>query len=421
MHHTKGLSSTEAEQLLAKYGRNELETGKKTSALTLFLNQFKSFLLLLLIVAAFVSFVAGDKVDSLFIILIVILNAFLGFVQEYKAENAIAALKNLTISKVRVFRDGVEHLVDTHLLVPGDTVKVESGDKIPADGIVLVSRNLEINEAALTGESLPVTKTHTAGENSVSMGTIVTDGSGILRISETGKNTKFGQLASSLTTIQEQKTPLEKKIAALAKQLSFAAIGITIIIFILGILQDRPLMEMVFTSISLAVAAVPEGLPAVITIALAVGLQRMARRKAVLRKLGAIEALGNTTVIVTDKTGTLTENKMRVVKAEATDKKELIKAGIICNNAALVLTPDKKPEVIGEQTEGSLLLYAHEQGFSIDDVKKQATIVQEYSFDQTRKIMSMLVQDQGKLALYTKGAPESILSRSTGLSEKKKK
>lgn len=424
-----GLTTTEANHLLTTHGPNELTTNTHTSPLLLFANQFKNILIGLLAIASLVSFLVGDIYESVFIIIIVVLNAILGFIQEYKAENALASLKQMTSSKIRVIRDGIEQMLDSRFLVPGDIVKIEAGDKIPADGELLIARHVEINEASLTGESIPTAK-DSKENNQVYMGTIVTGGSAIIRISGTGKNTRFGELAASLTTIREEKTPLEKKITLLGRQLSLGALIITFIIFILGLAQGRPLTELLLTSISLAVAAVPEGLPAAITIALAVGLQRMAKKKAILRKLGAIEALGNTTVIVTDKTGTLTENKMRVLNIWTNDTVhkaknlqtllgrkdvyELIKAGVICNNATVV-SRNGQADVVGESTEGSLMLLAHENKFPVETVKNSARIVEEYAFDQSRKLMSMLVNENDTVTLYTKGAPESVLARSTKL------
>lgn len=423
----EGLTTLEASELLATHGYNELATSTRTSALSLFLHQFKNILILLLIIASLVALAVGDWYESLFIIVIVVLNALLGFVQEYKAENALKSLKTMTSSKVRVFRDRIEQLLDNRFLVPGDIVKLEAGDKIPADGELLVVRHLEINEASLTGESIPSLK-NTKENNSVYMGTIVTGGSGIMRISGTGKNTRFGELATSLTAIEEEKTPLEKKITILGRQLTIGALCITIIIFLLGLLEKRPILELLLTSISLAVAAVPEGLPAVITIALGIGLQRMAKKKAILRRLGAIESLGNTTVIVTDKTGTLTENKMRVlniwtsglfhkakdISEERKDIRELIHAGVICNNATVV-SQNGQTDVVGESTEGSLMLLAFDNHFPIVQTKREAKIIEEYSFDQTRKLMSVVGRENDTVTLYAKGAPESVLSRSTKL------
>ena len=422
-----GLTTLEANQLLATHGNNELNTTTHTSPFVLFINQFKNILIGILVIASLISFFVGDIYESVFIIVVVVLNAILGFVQEYKAENALASLKHMTSSQIRVIRDGIEQMLDSRFLVPGDIVKLEVGDKIPADGQLLTARHLEINEASLTGESLPTTKDIKAN-NQVYMGTIVTSGSALIRISGTGKNTKFGELAASLTSIQEQKTPLEKKVTLLGRQLTTGALVITVIIFFLGLLQGRPLTDLLLTSISLAVAAVPEGLPAAITIALAVGLQRMAKKKAILRKLGSIESLGNTTVIVTDKTGTLTENKMRILSlwtnntvhqaknlTTLLDRKEvyeLVKAGVICNNSSVV-SRDGKTDVVGESTEGSLMLLAHDHAFPIEQTKKAAHIVDEYTFDQTRKLMSIVAEENDTVTIYTKGAPESVLSRST--------
>src|SRR3989344_9487233 len=430
----KGLTAEEAGRLLAIHGPNELTMTTHISPFTLFINQFKNVLMLLLIVAAIISLIIGDWYDSVFILVIVVLNGLLGFVQEYKAENALASLKHMASSKVRVIRAGIEQMLDGHLLVPGDIVKLEEGDKIPADGVLMGARHVEINEASLTGESIPTTK-DTKENNAVYMGTIMTAGSASMRVVGTGKNTRMGELATSLTAIKEEKTPLEKKIAILGKQLTIGALVIPLVIFLLGLLQDRPLTELLLTSISLAVAAVPEGLPAVITITLAGGLQRMAKKKAVLRKLGAIEALGNVNIIVTDKTGTLTENKMQITKVwlpggdlltENLSLKNLsdanfwnlLKTGIICNNAMLVYEDKKsKPEILGDQTEGSLLLLAQKLGVEPEKVLGEGKIIDEFSFSSEKKLMSVAWSEKGKNTLFTKGAPEAVLDLSTHIFE----
>lgn len=427
----KGLTEQQAASLLEKLGPNELEDQARASKLQMIASQFNNILIYLLIAAAIISFVIGEGIESLFIVLIIVVNALLGFIQEYKADNAIHSLKSMTVSKVRVIREGFEKLVDSVDLVPGDIVKLEQGDKVPADGVLIEARRLEVNEASLTGESLPVAKkVNDSDLDKVYLGTIISSGSGVVRLSETGPRTKIGSMAVSLSNIEAEETPLMKKINTLGKQLSLLAVMITVVIFFIGLSQQRDLLKMVQISISLAVAAVPEGLPAVITITLAVGLQKMANQRAILRKLGSIEGLGNTTVIATDKTGTLTQNKMKVFKTWVNDSKLsvsqvikhknnkaislLLRTGIFCNNAALVA--NEAPggfSIIGDQTEGSLLLLAKDVGMSIEEIKKGSTLVDEYMFDQKKKLMSMVTQTDESLTLFTKGAPESVLSLST--------
>lgn len=434
-----GLTNSEAITLLEKYGKNELADTKQTSKAAMFLAQFNNFLIILLIVGSSISFAIGEVIDSILIIIIVIINALFGFIQEYKADNAIRSLKSMTVSKNRVIRDGREELVDSTLLVPGDIVKLEQGDKVPADGVLVESRRFEVNEASLTGESLPIEKNpHNPDSSNLYMGTIVSTGSGIMRVSQTGSATKIGSLAITLSQIESEETPLMTKVNTLGKQLSTVAFIITLVIFVMGMVQHRDLIEMILLSISLAVAAVPEGLPAVITITLTIGLQRMARNKAILRKLGSIEGLGNTTVIATDKTGTLTQNKMKVFKVWVNNKvyaigdivkhksdktiEKMIQAGIYCNNATLVTgTVPNTFNIIGDQTEGSLLLMAKEMGLSIDEYLQKGHLIDEFSFDQNKKLMSVIWEDHDGLELYTKGAPEQILAASSSISINGKK
>src|SRR3989338_1830674 len=274
-----GITSAEAKILLQKWGKNEITKARSIKILPIFISQFANILVVLLIVAAVVSYSFGDQLDAFFIFLIILLNALLGFFQEYKAENTLRKLKDLSSAKTRVIRDGNEQLVDSTVLVPGDYAILNIGDKVPADGVCIMAQSLEINEAALTGESLPVSKSDQGGiQSALFMGSIVTNGKAILQITSTGKNTRFGQIATSLASIGEEKTPLEKKITKLGIQLTVGVVSMSGIIFLIGIIQKRNIVDMVLTSVSLAVAAVPEGLPAVITIALAVGVQRMARK-----------------------------------------------------------------------------------------------------------------------------------------------
>ncbi|MFH1899380.1 MAG: HAD-IC family P-type ATPase [Patescibacteria group bacterium] len=387
--------------------------------------------MVLLIIASIASLFLGDLLDGIFILLIVILNGILGFIQEYKAEKTIAALKKMTVSSVRVMRDGVEQKIDSKLLVPGDVVILEEGGKIPADAKLLESLHLEVNEASLTGESMPVEKNvYDEEKRTIYLGTIVVKGRAKIEVSATGMQTRFGQIAASLSQIREEKTPLQKKLDVLGKQLGILAIVASGTVFIVGFIAKHPLIELVLTSISLAVAAVPEGLPAVITITLAVGMQRMARQKAILRKLSSIEALGSTTVIATDKTGTLTKNEMRVTKLwfeginySSHDRNlqlshssfsKLLTTCVICNNASLVYKHDHgKYDILGDTTEGALLLLAQDRGLVIEQIKQNGTLVEEFAFDPTLKMMTVVWKSHKQKTIYTKGAPESVLKSCT--------
>lgn len=393
-----GLSTGQAQKLLIQFGFNEITGKPRQTPLQILLSQFRSILVILLITASVVSLFLGDFLDGIFILLIIILNGILGFIQEYKAEKTIQVLKKMTISTARVIRDGVEQEIDSKLLVPGDIVVLEEGDKIPADAKLLESLHLEVNEGSLTGESMPVEKNLHNEEkkliypekNFVYLGTIIVRGRAKAVVIATGMQTRFGQIAASLSEIKEEETPLQKKLDVLAKQLGVLAIGASAVVFIIGFLAEYPLIEMILISVSLAVAAVPEGLPAVITITLAVGMQRMAGKKAILRKLASIETLGSITVIATDKTGTLTKNEMRVTKVWG-DSDKILTAGIICNNASLVFKHGHGSyDVLGDMTEGSLLLLAVEKGLLPEQVKENGRLLEEFAFDPALKMMTVV-------------------------------
>lgn len=431
MEHIAGLSNKQAQKLLTQFGYNEIVGKPRQTPFQILISQFTSVLVVLLIIASIASLFLGDLLDGIFILLIVILNGALGFIQEYKAEKTIAALKKMTVTTVRVIRDGVEQKIDSKLLVPGDVIILEEGDKIPADGTLLESLHLEVNEASLTGESMPVEKNvHDEGKRLIYLGTIVAKGRAKVEVSAIGMQTRFGQIAASLSKIKEEETPLQKKLDVLGKQLGILAIAASGTVFIIGFFAKHPLIEMMLTSISLAVAAVPEGLPAVITITLAVGMQRMAREKAVLRKLSSIEALGSATVIATDKTGTLTRNEMRVTKVwldgisySSHDKDlglshgdfgRLLTTGVICNNASLVYKHDHgKYDILGDTTEGALLLLAQDRGLVTEQVKQNGTLLEEFAFDPTLKMMTVVWESHKQKTIYTKGAPESVLKSCT--------
>ena len=406
-----GLSDAEAKKLFTQYGANEITGQPRQTPLSIFLSQFTSTLILLLVIASIASLFLGDVLDGIFILLIVILNGILGFVQEYRAENAIAALKKMTVTFARVVRNGTEAKIDSKLLVPGDIIRVEEGDNIPADCLLLNTVHLEVNESSLTGESIPIEKNiHEEDKKYIYMGTTATHGHAIARVVATGMQTKFGAIASSLSDIRAEETPLEKKIGILGKQLGIIALGASGIVLAIGIWEKQPAITMILASISLAGAAVPEGLPAVITITLAVGTQRMARKKAILRKLSAIEALGGITVIATDKTGTLTKNQMRVTRVWTKDEEKLLTNAVLCNNASLVMKEKGGYDVLGDTTEGALLLLAIDKGQTPESIRQNGTLVEEYGFDAVRKLMSVVVKKRKTLTVYTKGAPEVVLS-----------
>lgn len=408
MERVKGLTGERARELLVKYGPNEIEDGRGSAWWRVLAAQFDNLLIWLLIGAGGVSFWLGERVDAGLIGAIVALNAGFGFYQEFRAERAIAALKKMTVARVRVVRDGREEEVDSRELVPGDVVYLEQGTKVPADGKMLEGKSLEVDEAVLTGESLPIEKTE------VCMGTIVARGRGYMEVMRTGKRTRFGQIAGSLAKIQEVKTPWQKGVERLARQVGLVGLAAAAVVFGLSYARDRSAAESWLFAVSLAVAAVPEGLPAVVTVTLAIGGERMARKKAVVRKLAAIETLGGVSLIMTDKTGTLTANKMRVVEARAYGagaEKMMQLDAILCSTATTVLRMDHgEPDVLGDPTEGALLLWAQKAGQDIEATRRQWRMVDEVPFDSVTKKMAVTVEKDGRRLVLVKGAPESVLA-----------
>lgn len=403
----KGLTSTEVSQFLTKYGLNIISEQKKKSIFVKFFEQFNNFLTILLIGAALLSFALGESLDGGLIIGIVILNGLFGLYQEAKAEESLAVLKKMTVTKVRVIRDEKEIEIDSKYLVPGDLIYLEEGVKVPADGVVVKSINLEINESALTGESFPLLKKE---KEEVYSGTIVAKGRGYVKIIKIGNETKFGQIARNLSTIEDGATPLQKKLANLTRFIGIGGIILSIIVFLVSLFEGTGYFPAFLLSVSLAVAVVPEGLPAVMTITLAIGMKKMAGRKAIMRKLSAIEALGSITLIATDKTGTLTTNKMQVKEISVNGDKAkelLILNGILCSTASLVYIHDHGSwDVLGDPTEGALLFLAQKQGLDIQEIRKQWPLIDEKPFDSVTKMMTVVVKNH----MFSKGAPESILN-----------
>lgn len=441
----KGLSSHEAEKRVHQYGLNELPTKTKINFLKILLRQFSSPLVVILIAALVISIIIGEKIDALVIGAIVLINSFLGFFQEERAEKALEALQKLASSKATVVRDGKEAVVDSKYLVPGDVIILKSGDKVPADARVIEVHDLETQEAALTGESQPVEKKVEAlaekteladRDNMAYTSTIVSNGRGKAVIAYTGLKTEVGKIADIIKEAQEKTTPLQKKLRDLGKYISIAVIIVAVIIFVTGTLSGLGATEMFLTALALAVAAIPEGLPAIITISLAHGVQRMVKKKALIRKLPSVETLGSVNVICTDKTGTLTHNEMTVTKIWVNDKiydvtgsgyerkgiflheKEeaapeelelLLKAGALCNDAEFETS--KKNNVIGDPTEAALLVSAEKMGFKRDGLEHTEPRVDEISFTSERKMMTTIHKTKKGLISYTKGAPDIVLER----------
>ena len=416
----KGLSSEEAQKLLKTFGKNEISTKKSFTALTIFMEQFKNLLVGILFVAAVFSFVIGDIIDGFFIVAVLAINAIFGFVQEYRAEKSIEKLKEYVKSTTRVIRDGKEIQIPTEDIVPGDMVTLTEGDRIPADGTLIAKNGIEADESILTGESLPVEKK--SGEELFS-GTLITRGSGHLTVTTTGMKTRFGQIAQTLSTVEADTTPLHNKLNSLAKTISALIILISLLLVPLGLLQGQSFSFVLLLAVSIAVAAIPQGLPAVITIALAIGTGRMAKNNAIVRKMPAVETLGAIQVLLVDKTGTLTENAMKVKKhwlPSSDSLPYLLKACIFGNTASLIKKgANTKFDIVGDKTDGALLLWAKEQLPDFESIRTGGSIVDEYTFDSDRKTVTTVWRDKSKKYVLVRGAPEAVLKRTT-LNKKEK-
>ncbi|MCE5343078.1 MAG: cation-translocating P-type ATPase [Eubacteriales bacterium] len=425
-----GLTAAEADARLAQGGKNKLIEGKKTTLLKRFLSQLADPMIIVLLVAAALSgvtsFYAGESFADVFIILfVVVLNAVLGMVQESKAEEAIAALREMTASTSRVWRDGQLTQVKSEDLVMGDVIALEAGDAVPADARILECASMKVEEAALTGESVPVLKTSetldnegeiTLGDrkNMLYMGSIVVYGRGVAVVCGTGMQTEMGKIATALNQAEDEATPLQKKLAGLSRILTWLVLGISVAIFVMGVLKAGRfsagvLIDTFMLAVSLAVAAIPEGLAAVVTIVLSVGVTRMSRHNAVIRRLSAVETLGCTQIICSDKTGTLTQNRMTVVDTASADDDLLAKAMALCSDAEL----DEHGVAVGEPTECALVAHAAKRGFPKPEIRENYPRVGEAPFDSMRKMMSTIHRDDQGYIQFTKGAPDEILARCT--------
>ncbi|WP_102027321.1 calcium-translocating P-type ATPase, SERCA-type [Salirhabdus sp. Marseille-P4669] len=457
---THGLSQKQAEERLNQFGQNVIEDSEKVSKLYLFVQQFKDFMVLVLLAATLVSGILGEYVDAIAIMAIVLINGILGYFQEQKAEKSLAKLKELSAPNAVVLRDGAWINVSSRNLVPGDIVKIKTGDRISADLRLLEAHGLEIEESLLTGESLPASKnTDEIQEDEVSLGdqsnlafsgTLVTRGSGVGVIIATGMKTAMGQIATMLSTTERIPTPLERKLAELGKVLIIVALLLTVLVSVLGIYQGHPIYEMFLAGVSLAVAAIPEGLPAIVTVALSLGVQRMIRRKAVVRKLSAVETLGSASIICSDKTGTMTQNEMTVrqiyvpgIHLAVSGKgyepkgsfyfndqridpltnqttKQLLEYALLCNHAELMEAKGKY-FIDGDPTEGALVVAAEKAGITRKSLQS-LKIVHEIPFDSTRKRMSVVVEDENQNRfVITKGAPDVLLHATVWMKDGEKK
>ncbi len=435
MPQIKGLTSSEAKKNLAKYGKNEIKRIKKTNPVKIFLSQFTSPLILILIVAAAVSFSIGylpgqepRTIDTILILIIVFFSGVSGFLQEYKAEKSIEALQKMATLKARVIRDSKETEIDVTEVVPGDLILLDSGDIVPADAKLLESFNLKVDESSLTGESKEVGKKIS---DMVFMNSFVYTGSAKALVLQTGMKTEIGKIAAKLQQIKEEKTPFEKEISQLSQKISWIIGGIVIIIFLAGIFKYN-LYQSLLVAISLAVAAIPEGLPAVIVLALAIGAKSMVNKNALIRKLSVTESIGAVDVICTDKTGTLTKNEMTVthlcvrneiIDVDIIDQKEkheleqLFICGSLCNNSSISYHK-RKGKYLGDPTEIALRKVSEKFGFFKEKLGKEYKKINELSFSSERKIMSVLFKHKNQNFVYAKGAPEVIIEKCEWIYEK---
>lgn len=423
----KGLSREERRRRLQK-GPNEL-VKSRSSPVLIFLNQFADTMVVMLLAATLVSAFLREYADALTIIIIVVLNAVLGFVQEFKAERSLEALRELAAPTAQIVTGGEVKMVSAAELVPGDIVFIRAGDRVPADLQIYNSTSLEVDESPFTGESLPAIKDERGEEPFVYMGCLVTRGKSQGLVTATGMNTRMGLIAHLLDKAQQEPTPLQKRLSRLGNILVLACSIICLIVVAAGVFRGEPLAKMFMAGVSLAVAAIPEGLPAVVTLCLAFGLQRMLRRNAIARKLPAVETLGCTTVICSDKTGTLTQNRMTAEKGftggatyDITADKNggpqgvhpniawLLTAGAVCNGAILQLV-NGGLKVIGDPTDGAMLLAAHREGITAEKLQERYQVVKEFPFTSERKMMSVVARDlwTGRVYVFAKGAPEVIL------------
>ncbi len=457
----RGLSGEEAKKRLLQHGLNRLKEKKRISALQIFLSQFRSFIVAILISAMLLSLLIGEVIDAIVISIILIFNAIFGFLQEFKAEKAIAALKKLSSPKARVVRDSKETEIAADELVPGDILLLSEGNCINADARLIEAKNLECQEASLTGESKPVRKNSSAlsslsadkeiqvadQNNMVFAGTVVTMGRARAVVVGTAMKTEIGKIATMLQEQEEEPTPLQVKLAKVGKWLGIGTILICALVFLINTLRGGDITEVFLASIALAVAAIPEGLPAVVTISLALGVQRMIKRNALIRRLASVETLGATTVICTDKTGTLTHNEMTVLtvavgsevlqltgegyettgqfqkdkKAVSPDQHSdlsmLLRIGALCNDARLV----DADHIIGDPTEAALLVSAAKAGMSRESLEKAYPRIDEMPFDSARKRMTTFHQEKGqgqvggRILAAVKGAPDVILEHCTSI------
>ena len=426
----RGLTSSEAQKGLEKYGPNEIMQKKKISPIKIFLAQFNDFMVWVLIGATIISGFMGDIADAVTISIIVVINAFLGFIQEFKTEKSLDALKSLAAPTCKVLRDGNIKIVNASEVTIGDVIILETGDRVPADGAIIECNNLMVDESLLTGESVGVNKGLSGNSSNIFMGTTVLKGKGSFRVTQVGMGTKMGEIADDLQNIEDEKSPLRERLDSLGKILVVLCIIVCVLVTVLGVLRGNDLGEMFLLGVSLAVAAIPEGLAAIVTVSLALGVSRMLKRKALVRKLPAVETLGCTSVICSDKTGTLTQNKMTVKEVfmngkiykideeKLPENNALMKSFVYCNDCNYNFSKENIEEALyGDPTETALIkLYFNDVNLLKNKVASIDRVF-DIPFDSIRKMMSVIVKENGKEICYVKGAPERLINKCTNIYE----
>lgn len=424
----KKLGLTNQEVLLRKqkYGKNKLEDKPKETLFMKFVKQFNDFMIIILIIASIISagisYIQGenDYIDSIIIIAIVILNAIMGVIQEAKAEKSIEALKQMTPPKAKVLRENITTQINAEEIVPGDIIILESGSYVPADCRLIEDHNLKIEESSLTGETEPVIKNSDMickkdiplGDrlNMAFMATIVVNGHGKAIVTETGMNTKVGKIANMIIEDDAPETPIQRKLSQVGKILGIVCLAICVIIFAIGLIKDIEPMEMFMTSVGLAVAAIPEGLPAIVTIMLSIGVTKMAKNNSIIRKLPAVETLGSSKVICSDKTGTLTQNKMTVVEIRSKNLELITELSTMCTDCD-VLYKNGKLQVNGEPTEIAIVQNGLNNGKDKTKLYQMYPRINEIPFDSNRKMMTTIHRVDNKYRIITKGAPDVLLEK----------
>lgn len=421
---SRGLTTKEAENRQKTYGLNELSHKKKTSPVIIFLSQFNDFITWVLIAATIISGIMGDKADAITILIIVVVNAILGFVQEYRTEKSLEALKDLAAPTCKVLRDGALKVINSIEVTIGDLIILEAGDRVPADGTFIEASSIMVDESLLTGESVGVSKDTKKDKNQGYMGTTILKGRGILLVDGIGMKTEMGKIADLLDNIEEEKSPLRERLDSLGKVLVALCLVICAVVTVLGILRGNAIGEMFMLGVSLAVAAIPEGLAAIVTVALALGVSRMLKKNALVRKLPAVETLGCTSVICSDKTGTLTQNKMTVKeiymngriyeieKEKLTNHTMMMKALIYCNDCNYDFNVKNIDKALhGDPTETALIKAFFKDVPLLEAFISNSNRIYDIPFDSTRKMMSVIVREGTKETCYMKGAPERVIDR----------